>query len=39
MTIHDPFTEEVKIDGVSLSQLMPSEDVFASLEKLLRTME
>jgi hypothetical protein len=39
MTIHDPFTDEVKIDGVSLSRLMPGEDLFASLKKIAKDHE
>ncbi len=39
MTIHDPFTDEVKMDGVSLSRLMPGEDLFASLKKIAKDHE
>lgn len=34
MTIHKPFTEEVKTDEIFLSRLMPGEDLFAGLERI-----
>jgi predicted DNA-binding protein with PD1-like motif len=34
--IHKPFAEEVKIDRVILSRLMPGEDLFASLKKIVK---
>lgn len=34
--IHKPFAEELKIDGVVLSRLMPGEDLFKALEKLAK---
>ena len=36
MTIHEPFTEEVKINGVIISRLMPDEDLFLSLKKIAK---
>ena len=36
MTIHEPFTEEVKIDGIVLSRLMPGDDLFASFKKIAK---
>jgi len=36
MTIHKPFAEEVKIDGIVLSRLMPGDDLFASLKKIAK---
>jgi predicted DNA-binding protein with PD1-like motif len=36
MTPHKAFIEEVKLDGVILSRLMPEEDLFASLKKIAR---
>ena len=36
MTIHEPFTEEVKTDEIFLSRLMPGEDLFASLKKIAK---
>jgi predicted DNA-binding protein with PD1-like motif len=34
MIAHEKFSEEVRIDGVILSRLMPGEDLFKSLEKI-----
>ncbi len=36
MTIHGPFSEEAKVDGIILSRLMPGEDLFAGLIKIAR---
>ena len=33
MTVHQGFSEEVRIDGMILSRLMPGEDLFKSLRK------
>jgi len=34
--IHKPFAEEVKIDRIILSRVMPGEDLFASLKKIVK---
>lgn len=34
MVVHKPFAEEVRIDRVILSRLMPGEDLFAGLERI-----
>ena len=34
MAVHGPFVEEVKLDGVILSRIMPDEDLFKSLERI-----
>jgi predicted DNA-binding protein with PD1-like motif len=34
MTVHKKFSEEIRIDGVILSRLMPGEDLFTSLGKI-----
>jgi len=34
--VHKPFVEEVKIDGIVLSRLMPGEDLFTSLKKIAK---
>jgi len=36
MVMHKPFTEEVRIDRVILSRLMPGEDLFTSLKKIAK---
>ena len=36
MTIHEPFTEEVKTNEIFLSRLMPGEDLFASFKKIAK---
>jgi len=36
MVPHKPFVEEVKIDGVILSRLMPDEDLFTALKKIAK---
>ena len=32
IVVHKPFAEEVKIDGIILSRLMPNEDLFTNLK-------
>jgi len=34
MVVHKLFAEEVKLDGIILSRLMPDEDLFAGLERI-----
>ncbi len=34
MAMHQAFSEEIKIDGMILSRLMPGEDLFKSLRKI-----
>jgi predicted DNA-binding protein with PD1-like motif len=36
MTLHKPFSEEVKLDELILSRLMPEEDLFAGLIKIAK---
>jgi uncharacterized protein len=36
MAIHEAFIEEVRLDGVILTRLMPGEDLFVSLEKIAK---
>jgi len=36
MTLHKKFSEEIRIDGVILSRLMPGEDLFAGLKKIVQ---
>jgi hypothetical protein len=36
MTVHKKFSEEIKIDGIILSRLMPGEDLFTSLKKIVQ---
>jgi len=36
MTIHESFAEEVKINGIILSRLMPDEDLFAGLKRIAK---
>ncbi len=36
MVPHKPFVEEVKIDGVILTRLMPEEDLFTALKRIAR---
>jgi len=36
MVMHKPFIEEVKIDRVILSRLMPDEDLFTALKRIAR---
>jgi predicted DNA-binding protein with PD1-like motif len=36
MVSHQEFVEEVKIDGVILSRLMPEEDLFAALKRIVQ---
>ena len=36
VVVHKPFAEEVKIDGVVLSRLLPVEDLFAGLTKIAK---
>ncbi len=36
MVVHKPFAEAVKIDEVILSRLMPDEDLFTSLKKMVK---
>jgi len=36
MTVHKKFSEEIRIDGVILSRLMPGEDLFAGLKKIVQ---
>lgn len=34
--MHKPFAEEIKIDGVILTRIMPGEDLFAGLKKIAK---
>ena len=34
MAVHQSFREEVKIEGVVISRLMPDEDLFGGLERI-----
>jgi predicted DNA-binding protein with PD1-like motif len=36
MTIHESFAEEVKLEGIILSRLMPDEDLFADLKRIAK---
>lgn len=34
--VHKPFSEEIKLDGLILSRLMPDEDLFAGLKRIAK---
>ena len=36
MAVHKAFIEKVKLDGLILSRLMPGDDLFASLKKIVK---
>jgi predicted DNA-binding protein with PD1-like motif len=39
MTVHEAFIEKIKIDEMILTRLMPGEDLFTSLKKILKDRE